>query len=190
MAFVMGSSLTGGRRAGLAAVAGVVAGGVCHTVAGATGASMLLAASPAVFNAVLLAGAAWVAWIGVGLLRQRTSGELVATSAPRTVPATFRQGAVTCLLNPKAYVFVLAVFPRFIDAQLPLAPQAAALMAITAATQIAIYGAVAMVAAAGQQRLARRPGAQLALSRGVGVVLLSFAGLSAAQAVVHAPWLH
>ncbi len=189
MAFVLGSALSGGRRAGFAAVAGITTGGLWHTLAGATGVSLLLAASPAVFNAVLLAGAAWVAWIGVGLLRHRADEALEAARAQRTLPATFRQGVVTCLLNPKAYVFVLAVFPRFVDPARPLAPQAGALALITAFTQVAIYGAVALAGAAGKQRLATRPRTRLLLNRGVGLVLLSFAGLSAVEAVAHAPWL-
>jgi len=47
MAFVMASSLTGGRRAGLFAVGGIVAGGVCHVVAGALGLGLLLQVVPA-----------------------------------------------------------------------------------------------------------------------------------------------
>src|SRR6188768_1331416 len=69
MAFVLGSALVGGRRAGLAAVAGLVAGGVCHVVMGASGLAVLLALVPSAFNAMLVAGALYVAWIGWGLWR-------------------------------------------------------------------------------------------------------------------------
>jgi threonine/homoserine/homoserine lactone efflux protein len=186
MAFVFGSSLVGGRRAGLAAVGGIVAGGICHTTAGATGASVLLTTSPLAFNAVLLAGAAWVAWVGVSLLRSRPSPAAATAAEPRTLPATFRQGAVTCLLNPKAYVFMLAVFPHFLSRQsAAIAAQAAVLGAIIAGTQIAVYGSLALAAARAGRWLEERPAAQTYVSRCVGVVLLSFSGLSVAQALAH-----
>ena len=56
MAFVMASSLTGGRRYGLFAVGGIVAGGVCHVVAGALGLGILLQLVPGMVNVMLLAG--------------------------------------------------------------------------------------------------------------------------------------
>ena len=64
MAFVLGSALVGGRRTGLAAVAGLIAGGVCHVAMGATGLAVLLALVPSAFNAHAVAGALYVAWIG------------------------------------------------------------------------------------------------------------------------------
>src|ERR1700747_1569687 len=69
MAFVMGSSMVAGRRAGLAAVAGIVAGGVCHTLIRASGVGALLKLVPAGYAAMLGAGAAYIAWIGWSLLR-------------------------------------------------------------------------------------------------------------------------
>jgi threonine/homoserine/homoserine lactone efflux protein len=190
MAFVTGSSLLGGRRRGLAAVAGIVVGGICHTTAGATGASVLLSKSGAAFNAMLLAGAGWIAWIGVGLLRRPPSHALEVVP-PRTLAATFRQAVFTCLLNPKAYVFMLAVFPQFLTPQEgTIAVQAVLLGAIIAGTQIAVYGSVAFAAAGMGTWLAKRPNLQMAVSRCVGVVLLSCAGLSAAQALAHGRWTH
>lgn len=61
MAFVLSSALTGGRRKGLAAVAGIIVGGVCHVVMTALGISMLLQLLPGAFNALLLAGALYIA---------------------------------------------------------------------------------------------------------------------------------
>lgn len=57
MAFVLGSALTGGRSRGMAAVAGIIAGGICHVVMTALGISVLLKLIPGAFNALLLAGA-------------------------------------------------------------------------------------------------------------------------------------
>ncbi|MGI9023979.1 MAG: LysE family translocator [Burkholderiaceae bacterium] len=102
MAFVLGSALTGGRAKGLAAVAGIVAGGVCHVVMTALGISVLLKLVPGAFNALLLAGALYIAWIGFSLMRSESAFGVEPVARIRPWRATFRQGALTSLLNPKA----------------------------------------------------------------------------------------
>src|SRR3989442_1053917 len=79
----MASSLTGGRRAGLFAVGGIVAGGVCHVVAGALGLGLLLQVVPGMLNVMLLADSAYIAWIGGSLMRSTSVfGGLPAIHAP------------------------------------------------------------------------------------------------------------
>jgi threonine/homoserine/homoserine lactone efflux protein len=180
MAFVLGSSLVGGRRAGLAATAGIVAGGVCHVAMGALGIVAVLQLIPAAFNLVLLAGAAYVAWIGLALLRSRaTFGESPQQRA-RSRAATLRQGLVTSLLNPKAYLFTLAVLPQFLKPEYgDVGAQAVVLWLIIALTQIAIYGGMALAGDRVRVWFAERPSANGGLARGVGVVLLATAAYTA-----------
>ncbi len=177
MAFVMGSSLTAGRRHGFAAVAGVVAGGVGHVVMTTLGISVLLKLIPGVFNALLLGGALYIAWIGISLLRSNSGfgleSNIVATPSAWV---TFRRGALTCLMNPKAYLFMLAVFPQFLRAEYgPLWMQALALWLIIAFTQASVYGAVAAAAAQARGWMVRKPLAGIAAARVVGVVLVAAA---------------
>jgi len=181
MAFVMASALAGGRRAGLAAVGGMVAGGWVHLVLGAIGIGLLLQAAPGLFEALLLAGAFYVGWIGLSLLRGATAlGE--AAIAPRPARATFGRALATCLLNPKAYVFTLAVFPQFLrtDAR-SFAAQALSMAAITSFTQVAVYGAIALAAAGTRAWLARNPDSQRRLGHAVGLLLIAAAAWTAAH---------
>jgi threonine/homoserine/homoserine lactone efflux protein len=176
MAFVMGSSLTAGRRHGLAAVAGIAVGGVCHVVMTTLGISVLLKAIPAAFNALLLAGALYIAWIGISLLRADSAFGVQAQDREASAWTTFRRGTLTCLMNPKAYLFMLAVFPQFLRAEYgPLWSQALALWVIIAITQVTVYGAVALVAARARGWLVRRPGAGAVTARVVGAVLIGAA---------------
>jgi threonine/homoserine/homoserine lactone efflux protein len=176
MAFVLGSALAGGRRVGLAAVGGLVAGGACHVVIAATGIAAVLALLPAAFNALLLGGAAYVAWLGVGLLRSSGALDVDAPELVRTPLGAFGRAALTNLLNPKAYVFMFSVFPQFLrPARGPLAVQAAVLGLIIAITQAAVYGTVALLAAGVRGSLQRHPRANLWLARGVGLLLLAVA---------------
>lgn len=172
MAFVLGSALVGGRRHGLVAVAGIVVGGVCHVAAAAAGVGLLLELVPGAFNAVLVAGALYMAWIGAALLRSRGGG-IEAADTKLSGAATFRRAVLTALLNPKAYLFMLAVFPQFIAPEYgPVWLQCLVLGAIIWATQAGVYGSLALGAAGVRGWMAARPGAGLALHRGVGAVLV------------------
>ena len=182
MAYVVASSLVGGKRSGLAATAGVIAGGACHVLMGALGIMAVLNLVPAVFNGVLLAGAAYIAWIGWSLLRSRAafgaspSTPSTPSTPARTRAATFGQGMVTCLLNPKAYLFMLAVFPQFLKPEYgPLWLQALVLWAIIAACQAGVYGGMALAGDRVRGGLQARPAASLLLARGVGALLLAAA---------------
>lgn len=181
MAYVMGSSLVAGRRHGMAAVVGIIAGGVGHVVLTLLGIGMLLKVIPGAFNALLLAGAIYIAWIGISLLRTSSGfGFHQGNAITGSEWATVRRGALTCLMSPKAYLFMLAVFPQFLRAEYgPLWMQALELWLIIAATQLVVYGAVAMTAAQTRGWLARRPAAGIVASRAMGGVLVAAAGFTA-----------
>jgi threonine/homoserine/homoserine lactone efflux protein len=182
MAFVLASSLVGGRSSGLAATAGIIAGGVCHVAMGALGIVAVLQLVPAAFNAVLLAGAVYIAWIGISLLRSQAAFNEPARQQARSRSATFRQGLVTSLLNPKAYLFTLAVLPQFLRPERgDLGAQAVVLWLIIAFTQVAIYGGLALAGDRVRFWLAERPSANLWLARGVGALLLATAAYTAMQ---------
>ncbi len=113
-------TLAGGARAGFAAALGVNAGCVVHALAAAFGLAALLALHPQAFAAIQWAGAAYLAWLGAGLLRQAARSEPPETgavpAAPRPLRAEFRTGLVTNVLNPKVALFFLAFLPQFVPA--------------------------------------------------------------------------
>lgn len=181
MACVLGTTLAAGRRAGFAAVGGIVAAGVVHVAVAGTGIAMVLAAAPSLFNGLLLAGALYVAWIGVALARHGVA--LAGGAEAPAGGAWFRRGALTNLLNPKAYAFMLAVFPQFVRAELgPVWRQALLLGAIISLTQAGVYGALVAGAARARTWAAGRPGALTALGRGVGALLVAAAIATLASA--------
>jgi threonine/homoserine/homoserine lactone efflux protein len=108
-----------GVRGGLAVALGIGAGCVVHTLAAAFGLAALLAASAALFTLVKWAGAAYLGWLAIGMLRGAVRP--AALSAPAAAPALssralFRQGLLTNALNPKVALFFLALLPQFIAA--------------------------------------------------------------------------
>jgi threonine/homoserine/homoserine lactone efflux protein len=120
MLFVAGTGAARGRRAGMMAALGVGAGCLLHTLLAALGLTALLAASELAFESVKWAGAAYLVWTGVSMLRARPAAALpsVAAAAPERRSALW-QGALTNALNPKVALFFLAFLPQFIDADAP-----------------------------------------------------------------------
>lgn len=115
MLFVLGQTLSGGQRHGWAAVAGIVTGAMGHVVLAASGVAALIAAHPALFDALRLLGALYLIWLGAGALRAawRGQGGTLRPTAPTR--AAFRDGLLTNLLNPKVILFFLAFLPQFVD---------------------------------------------------------------------------
>ena len=177
MAFVAGSALTGGLRGGLVAVAGIIVAGMVHVAVGASGVAALLLWWPAAFNVLLLAGAAYMVWIGVSLWRASDAVRGAAGAAAATVPAALRtifgRAALTCLLNPKAYAFTLAVFPAFLrSAEHTLPEQALRLSMVIAGTQALVYGAVAVFVASARRWAGASERGQRWTLRGVSATLM------------------
>jgi threonine/homoserine/homoserine lactone efflux protein len=176
MVFVITNALTGGRKAGLAATAGIMCGGLLHTLFGALLVGSVLRVVPQLFTVILVLGAGYMVWIGVSLLRSSPFSTAISAGPMRRPATAFRQGAMTCLLNPKAYMFVAAVYPQFLRPEFgSLAAQAVVMAALTVSTQFAIYGGLAEAATWGQRRLTPSPAASQWIARGAGVLFIAVA---------------
>ena len=178
MAYILGSALTGGIRAGFIALSGIVAGAAYHVTIGTLGIGVVMKLMPSAFNLMLLAGSAYIAWIGWSIFRHAEPIRLDAESRVQTPWATFRRGILTNMLNPKAYLFTLAVYPQFLRTQYgPLATQALIMWVIIALTQVAVYGSIVLAAHGVRGWFAGRPDTGVIIGRVVGVTLmLSAAG--------------
>ena len=116
--FILGRSLTGGLRCGIASALGIGVGSIFHTLAAAAGLSALLAASPAAFLIVRIAGALYLVYLGAKLLltkAEQSSDPESTTAEAGSAGSAFRQGILTNILNPKVALFCLALLPQFID---------------------------------------------------------------------------
>ena len=105
-------SLTQGRRAGVVSALAVETGTLVYVVVAAMGLATLVHASPALFTAITLAGALYLAFLGIKMLRATTADQAGGVqSAP--LGKVFRDGVLVNLLNPKAALFFLAFLPQF-----------------------------------------------------------------------------
>lgn len=122
---IMTRSATQGWRAGSAAALGIGAGTMIHVFAAALGLSALLSTSAAAFTVVKWVGAAYIVYVGIGMLRAKLRGDADPQADQATAAATstrlpyrkiFFQGFLTNVLNPKVALFFLAFVPQFISA--------------------------------------------------------------------------
>src|ERR1700694_6074359 len=114
--YVLARTLAGGRRVGILSSLGTFAGGMFHVFAAALGISAILAASAVAFHTVKYAGAAYLVWLGIRMIRTRNAQLPIETFAPSR--GAFGQGIVTEVLNPKTALFFLSFIPQFISPQL------------------------------------------------------------------------
>ena len=119
--YIVGRGAAQGRTAGVLAALGVGAGCCVHAVAAALGLSAILAASATAFTVVKLVGAAYLIWLGIGMMRA-SFRPIAAAGAPRAPVSNgqvFVQGMLTNVLNPKVALFFLAFLPQFVAPDAP-----------------------------------------------------------------------
>ena len=120
MALVLRSSAAQGFRAGVGAALGISTGCWVHILAAALGVSALLASAPMAFTTLRWLGAAYLVWLGIGMLRSRSRSPAAAGAASAdqriALRRLFAQGFLTNALNPKVSLFFLAFVPQFIRA--------------------------------------------------------------------------
>jgi threonine/homoserine/homoserine lactone efflux protein len=110
--YVLARSLAGGKREGTLSSLGTFVGGLFHVFAAALGLSAVLAASALAFHTVKYAGAAYLVWLGIRMIRTRNAEMTVESPGPST--GAFRQGILTEVLNPKTALFFLSFIPQFV----------------------------------------------------------------------------
>jgi threonine/homoserine/homoserine lactone efflux protein len=174
MALVSQSALSGGRGAALATTAGIVCGLLAWGCASAIGVAAVLAASWSAYDALRLAGAAYLVWLGaLSLHRARRAGAESRPTLSRSTSRAFRMGLFTNLANPKIAVFYSTVLPTFIPADAGVLPWSLALAGIHAVLSLVWLTAYAWLLTRARALLVRGP-ARRALEALTGVVLIGF----------------
>lgn len=173
MMFVLANSLHSGKRMGFAAVFGIMLGGVFHTIIGFT---LVIAAaniSPILFQTMLIIGSIYMIYIGFSLIKSNIFVEKIDGKDAKNYYSAFSQGFITCILNPKAYAFVLSVYPNFIKPEYgSLIIQAMIMGILTILTQFAVYGIIAFAAGHSRDLLLSRKNFTIWLSKTTGALFL------------------
>lgn len=155
MLLIASRSISQGRSAGFLTYAGIAVGTYCHALAAGLGLSQLFVAVPVAYEIVRWAGCAYLLYLACKTLRSENS-----TFAPSTVLRTFSkrriftEGLLTNLLNPKMALFVLALFPQFLDpVRGSLLPQMVVLATVLNGIGFFVNGAVVILGSRIQRSL-------------------------------------
>ncbi len=181
IAYVVARTVAGGRVEGLASCFGTGLGGMLHVVAAALGLSLIVAESAVAFNLVKYLGAAYLVYLGVGLLLRKDRELTVKPVASQGARRALLEGIVVEALNVKTALFFLAFLPQFVSPIEPLVAQLVLLGSVCVALNtlvdiVAVFAADRML----KSNAARATRARL-LTRVSGVTML---GLGAYLALV------
>ncbi len=181
MLLIAARSASHGRTAGFATLAGIQIGTYGHALATALGLAQLFAVYPLAYDIVRYAGAAYLAFLAVRIL---TAPQAAMAPSPASAEATtaaaiapmFRQGLWNNVLNPKMALFVVALFPQFVDPAGPsIVLQMLLLATILNAIGLVVNGAVIVVSARAGRAIAGSKRAVVAMRWFLASV---FAGLA------------
>ena len=174
MLLVLSRSVAQGPRAGVITAAGVSVGLAGHTLLVTLGLGAILRTSEILFTALKLAGAAYLVYLAVGLLRTRNTGLPVSPRSDIPAARLFLDGALSNLSNPKIAVFYLAFMPQFVE---PGGSHPActlfALGLLYAVLAFAVKGPVGLLAGVLSTWLRANPRVLIWLYRCSGAVLLA-----------------
>lgn len=177
MLLIASRSVSQGRISGFATLMGIQAGTYCHALAAALGLSQLFVAVPIAYDAVRYIGAAYLLYLAWQAFR--SGGAIFSPTSGAThlaMPGVFVQGLLTNLLNPKMALFVLALFPQFVDLNAGgVAGQILVLATVLNAVGLVVNGVVILAADRFRNMLSARGRSQRLLPALLGTV---YAGLA------------
>ncbi len=172
--YIMGRSVAQGRKAGVYSVLGISTGVFIHTLLAAFGLAVILQQSVVLFTAVKIAGAAYLVYLGIKMMRQPAppaleSGEL----APMKLNKIYWHGVTTNVLNPKVALFFLSFLPQFIETAQPYGPLPFLLLGVSFVVTSTMWGlGVVYVAALATKRMRQNAKMALLVNRLTGIVFI------------------
>ncbi|MBV6658708.1 MAG: LysE family translocator [Devosiaceae bacterium] len=104
-----------GTRVGLATASGIAVGDLIHTAMAVIGISAVIMASAFLFTLIKYLGAAYLVYLGIRAILDRSVPDMGATAPALTARTAFHQAIVAEVLNPKTALFFLAFLPQFVD---------------------------------------------------------------------------
>ena len=176
MLLVMSRSITQGTRAGLLTAAGVSVGLVGHTVLATLGLGALLRASELAFTVLKLVSAAYLVYLGVQLLRVRSTNLVSNLEQEQSTLRLFLSGAASNIANPKIAIFYFAFLPQFVVPGARYPTFAILVLGLVfAVITFFVKGPVALFAGRLSSWLRQRPAVLTWLFRCSGLLLLALA---------------
>jgi len=173
-AYAISAGLRG--RSVAPAVIGLVAGHAAYALVAVAGLAVIVASFPAALTALTVAGAAYLLWLGWGVLRRPAVPTAAGESADASRVQTMLKGLGISGLNPKALLLYFSLFPQFIHAGdgWPVAAQTGLLSMVHLTACAVVYLAVGVLA---RTVLKTRPSAAQTVTRISGAMMIAVGAL-------------
>ncbi|HDR7781375.1 MULTISPECIES: LysE family translocator [Bacillus cereus group] len=113
--YIVGRSISQGRKAGVYSVFGIITASLVHTLFVAFGLSIILTKSVVLFNIIKIIGVIYLVYLGIKMVLDKTNVDFQASSNKLNIRKIYIQGLLTSLTNPKVSLFFIAFLPQFID---------------------------------------------------------------------------
>ncbi len=152
--YSIATGLHKGKRAALTGVIGMNAATLVWFAAAALGLGALVAAAPALFRLLTVAGGLYVAYLGARALMAAARGGAMSEALAERSGSPFLQGFAVQIANPKAMLFFSAVLPPFLDLNRPIGPQLIVFAAATIGLDVTTMSAYGLFGSSLATRLA------------------------------------
>ncbi|MBH0156912.1 LysE family translocator [Fictibacillus sp. 5RED26] len=113
--YIIGRSMSQGRKAGVYSVLGIITGSLVHTLFVAFGLSLILVKSVFLFNTIKIIGVIYLVYLGIRMILDKSNLSFQAATDSLKIRKIYIQGMLTSLTNPKVSMFFIAFLPQFID---------------------------------------------------------------------------
>ncbi|WP_332685040.1 LysE family translocator [Bosea sp. (in: a-proteobacteria)] len=150
--YTAAQTIAHGKKAGLMAMLGIHLGCYLHVFAAAFGLSAVFKHVPELYLAVKLAGAFYLVWLGIGMIRSRIGAPEQTARPAKTVRRALVDSFIVEVLNPKVALFFIALLPQFVDpaGSLPVWAQLLILgvivnFAFSSADLVTVFGATVVM---------------------------------------------
>lgn len=170
---ILNATARNGVQAGLGAVLGTLLGDFAFMIAAILGLAAIMQQNPVLFELLQYFGAAYLCWLGVGLLRAKIEPEEGKIEPKKPAFVYFKQAFFVSITNPKVMLFFVAFFPLF------LRPNASAMTLASMIVHVSLISLIyqALLVLLGNslaQRLKAFPFARKIATRIAGIALIAF----------------
>jgi len=170
---ILNATARNGIKAGLGAVLGTLLGDFAFMIAALAGLAAIMQQNPLLFELLQYFGAAYLCWLGVGLLRTKIESETSKIEPQKAASVYFKQAFFVSITNPKVILFFVAFFPLF------LRPDASTITLVAMMVHVSLISLIyqALLVLLGNS-LARKlkafPFARRVATRLAGIALIAF----------------
>ncbi len=163
-----------GVRAGFAAVAGTLLGGIVCMVAAACGLEAIFRGQPGALHALKVAGAFYLLWMGLRMMRARKADVAVEAAIAPSAGRLLRRSLAVSLTNPKVILFYFALLPLFFRPPMT-ADMIATMVICTTGTSLVYQAGLVLAGNAVARRLKSSPSVRSAAQQVAGLMFVAFA---------------